>query len=178
LRWNTNPKPLIKYLLDTDLSPADLLKLRSTQYLPAENDQTRVYAPSELFFKDADLAIFPFVRFLQWPAAEGMSKAHRDFLIKLGVKVVPPLQSVMKFMEGECTDEGRVRDEKVYEAALTFLTQRLGPTGIYDKEYTQRYKNVKFLPCIRQNLETGEVIREIQAPLGEYDISLCFPLLS
>ncbi len=105
-----------------------------------------------------------------------MSKSHRDFLIKLGVKVVPPLQSVMKFLESQCTDEGRVRDEKVYEAALTFLTQRLGPIGIYDKEYTQRYKNVKFLPCIRQNLETGEVIREIQAPLGEYDISLFFPL--
>jgi hypothetical protein len=80
----------------------------------------------------------------------------------------------MKFMESQCTDDGRVGDEKVYEATLTFLTQRLGPIGIYDKEYTQRYKNVKFLPCIRQNLETGEVIREIQAPLGEYDISLCF----
>jgi hypothetical protein len=103
-----------------------------------------------------------------------MSKSHRDFLIKLGVKVVPPLQSVMKFMENQCTDKGRVRDENVYEAALTFLTQRLGPNGIFDKEYTQRYKHVKFLPCIKQNLETGEVIREIQSPLGELDILVPF----
>jgi hypothetical protein len=120
--------------------------------------------------KDPDLAIFPFVRFLQWPASEGMSKAHRDFLIKLGVQVHPPLKSVMNFMEKECTKEGGVRDEKVYEAALTFLTQRLGPNGIYEREYSQ-YKRVKFLPCIRQNLETGDVIREIQPPLGELAVN-------
>lgn len=72
LRWNTNPKPLIKYLLDAELSNADLLKLRSTQYLPAENDETHVYAPSELYLKNDDIKIFPFVRFLQWPVSEGI----------------------------------------------------------------------------------------------------------
>ena len=116
------------------------------------------------------MAIFPFVLFLQWPASEGMSKAHRDFLIKLGVKVDPPLQSVMNFMEKECTKDGGVRDERAYEAALTFLTQRLGPNGIYERAYSQ-FKRVKFLPCIRQSLETGDVIREIQSPLCELAVN-------
>ena len=57
--------------MDADLSNSDLVKLRSTQYLPAEDDQTHVYAPSELYLKNDDLKIFPFVRFLQWPATEG-----------------------------------------------------------------------------------------------------------
>ena len=95
-----------------------------------------------------------------------MSKAHRDFLIKLGVKVIPPLQSVMNFIEKECTTEGGVRDEKAFQAALTFLTQRLGPNGIYERAYSQ-FKRMKFLPCIRQNLETEDVVREIQSPLCE-----------
>lgn len=155
LRWNTNPKPLINYLLKADLSPADMTKLRTTQYLPAENDQDHVYTPSKLHFKRKDLEIFPFSRFLQWP--EDMSNTHRNFLKILGVREDPPLQLVMEFMDKECT-------KRVYDAALTFLTQRLGPTGIYEKEYLQQYTKMKFLPCIRQNLETGEVLREMQSP--------------
>lgn len=165
LRWNTNPRPLIKYLHDADLSHADLTKLRSTKYLPAENDMTQVYAPSELYFKDTALEIFPFVRFLQWPASEGMAKAHRDFLVKLGVMVDAPLDFVMSFMVAECNKEGG-RNEKVYEAALTYLTQRLGPNGLYERDFS-RYKTSKFLPCIRQNLETGDMIMEMQSPSGK-----------
>ncbi len=167
LRWNTNPKPLIKYLHDADLSHADLTKLRSTKYLPAEKDTTHVYAPPELYFKDKALEIFPFVRFLQWPSSEGMAKAHRDFLSKLGVMADPPLDSVMCFMEAECNNEGGVRNEKLYEAALTFLTQRLGPNGLYEKDFS-RYRSTKFLPCIRQNLETGDEIMEMQSPSSCY----------
>mmetsp|Transcript_6127 Transcript_6127/g.13879 ORF Transcript_6127/g.13879 Transcript_6127/m.13879 type:complete len:1897 (+) Transcript_6127:127-5817(+) len=167
LRWNTNPKPLIKYLLDSDLSHPDLLKLRSTQYLPAENDETHVYAPSELYLKNSDLKIFPFVRFLQWPASEGMSKAKRDFLIKLGVRVDPPLASVMNFMEEECKNSDGVRDDKVYEAALQYLTKHLGPNGLFLKDFS-RFRSTKFLPCIRQNLETGDVIKEMQSPAACY----------
>ena len=167
LCWNTNPKPLIKYLLDADLSHSDLVKLKSTQYLPAEKDQSRVYAPSELYLKNTELEIFPFSRFLQWPASEGMSKAHRDFLIKLGVRLDPPLSSVMAFMEDECKKNEDLRDDKVYEAALQFLTNRLGPQGIYEKDFA-RYKSSKFLPCIRQNLETGDIINEMQSPAACY----------
>jgi hypothetical protein len=166
LRWNTNPKPLIKYLLEADLSPADMDKLRTTQYLPAENDQDHVYKPSELHFKRKDLEIFPFVRFLQWP--EGMSNTHRNYLKILGVREDPPLQLVMEFMEKGCTKEGGVRDWRVYDAALTFLTQRLGPNGIYEKEYLRKYTRVSFLACIRQNLESGEVLREMQSPSCKY----------
>lgn len=155
---------MIKYLHDANLSHNDLTKLRSTKYLPAENDETHVYAPSELYFKDKDLEIFPFVRFLQWPASEGMAKAHRDFLLKLGVTTDPPLDFVMNFMEEECRKE--VRNENVYEAALNYLTQRLGPNGLYEKEFA-RYRSTKFLPCIRQNLETGDVITEMQSPSGK-----------
>ena len=166
LRWNTNPKPLVKYLLNADLSPADMGKLRTTQYLPAENDQDHVYSPSELHFKREDLEIFPFVRFLQWPSSEGMANAERHFLSKLGVRVDPALNSVIQFMD-DCTKEGGVRDWRVYDAALTFLTQRLGPTGIYEKEYLRQYTRMRLLPCIRQNLENGEVVREMQSPSCE-----------
>jgi len=167
LSWNTNPKPLIKYLLEADLSPGDLVKLRSTQYLPAENDETHVYAPSELYLKNDKLKTFPFVKFLQWPTSEGMPKSHRDFLTKLGVRVDVPLASVMSFMEGECKKNEGARDEKVYGAALQYLTQRLGPQGLYEKEFSS-YKSMKFLPCIRQNLETGDVMKEMQSPAACY----------
>ncbi|KAL9187467.1 hypothetical protein ACHAXT_001570 [Thalassiosira profunda] len=166
LRWNNNPKPLIKYLLDADLSNVDMLKIRSTKYLPAEEDQTQVYAPYELYLKNDELLkIFPFVRTLQWPASEGMSKSQRDFLIKLGVRVDPPLSSVMTFLEGEC--KKAERDEKLYASALQYLTQRLGPQGLYEREFSA-YRTTKFLPCIRQNLETGEVLTEMQSPSSCY----------
>jgi len=167
LTWNTNPAPLIKYLLEADLSPSDLVKLRSTQYLPAEGDESHVYAPSELYLKDAKLETFPFVKFLQWPTSEGMSKKHRDFLIKLGVRVDVPLASVMNFLDGECKKDEGARDDKVYSAALQYLTQRLGPQGLYEREFS-RYRTMKFLPCIRQNLETGDVIKEMQSPTACY----------
>lgn len=163
----TNPKPLMKYLLDANLSHADLLKLMNTQYLPAENDQTHVYAPSELYLPNADLKVFPFVRFIQWPDSESMPKAHRDFLIKLGVKVDPSLASVMSFMDDECKKKECARDEKVYRSALQYLSQRLGPNGLYEKDFS-RYRSAKFLPCIRQNLETGDVIKEMQSPAQCY----------
>ena len=167
LSWNTNPKPLIKYLLDADLSPEDLVKLRSTRYLPAEGDETHVYAPSELYLKNNALNIFPFVRFLQWPTTEGMPKSHRDFLISLGVRVDVPLASVMGFMEGKSKKEEGKRDDKAYNGCLMYLTERLGPQGLYEKEFS-RYKSLKFLPCIRQNLETGDVMKEMQSPAACY----------
>ena len=172
LKWNNNPKPLITYLIDADLSHHDLQKLRSTKYLPAEQDETHVYAPKELYIKNSELEIFPFIRFLQWRESEGMSKAHRDFLIKLGVRVDPPLSSVMSFLEGECNKSEESRDDKVYEKALQYLANHLGPQGgIYEREFA-KYKSTKFLPCIRQNLETGDIIKEMQSPSGKSLVSL------
>lgn len=130
-----------------------------------------MYAPSELYFRNDALKIFPFVRFLQWPTSEGMPKSHRDFLITLGVRVDVPLASVMGFMDGECKKKEGELDETVYSSALSLLTQKLGPQGLYEKEFS-RYKSQKFLPCIRQNLETGDVLKEMQSPAGTLFIHL------
>ena len=158
---------MISYLLNAELSNQDLLKLRSTCYLPAENDQSSLYAPSELYLKNDELKIFPYVRFLQWNASEGMPSAHRNFLIKLGVREDPPLSSIMTFMEEEGSKGEGSRDEIRLSSALQYLTQRLGPNGLYEQDFSH-YKNVKFIPCIRQNLETGEVVKEMQSPSACY----------
>lgn len=162
LNWNSNPKPLIKYLIDADLSQQDLLKLRSTRYLPAANDQTAVYAPSQLYLKDKDLDIFPFVKFLQWPSNESMSVAARNFLLKLGVRTEPPLSDIMGYLEKESAKSIDARDDAALTTALQYLTQRLAPKGTYANQF--RHAKVDFLPCIRQNLETSEVIKEVKSP--------------
>ncbi|KAL7463127.1 hypothetical protein ACHAXS_003508, partial [Conticribra weissflogii] len=167
LKWNENPKPLINYLLNADLSRHDLSKLRSTCYLPAENDRSSLYAPSDLYLKNDELKIFPFVKFLQWNSSEGMPSAHRDFLIKLGLRVDPPLSSIMTFMERESSKSEEERDNESHGAALQYLTGRLGPNGLYENDF-HYYRNVKFLPCIRQNLEMGEVVNEMQSPSACY----------
>jgi len=167
LKWNENPKPLINYLLNADLSRQDLLKLRSTCYLPAENDRSSLYAPSDLYLKNDELKIFPFVKFLQWNSSEGMPSAHREFLIKLGLRVDPPLSSIMTFMERESSKTAEARDHETHGAALRYLTSRLGPSGLYESDF-KHYRHFKFLPCIRQDLETGEVVNEMQSPSACY----------
>ncbi len=166
LQWNDNPKPLIKYLIEADLTQQDLLKLRSTRYLPAANDKRAVYAPSQLYLKDKDLDIFPFVKFLQWPANEGMSAAARKFLLKLGVRTEPPLSDLMGYLEKESAKRMDARDDAALSAAIQYLTIRLAPKGAYVNQF--RHARVDFLPCIRQNLETGEVVNEVKSPLGCY----------
>ena len=49
LKWSKDPKPLVEYLRSASLTSKDVNMLRQTQYLPAENDETRTFAPSELF---------------------------------------------------------------------------------------------------------------------------------
>lgn len=162
LQWNDNPKPLIKYLIEADLTQQDLLKLRSTRYLPAANDKKAVYAPSQLYLKDKDLNIFPFVKFLQWPSNEGMSAAARNFLLKLGVRTEPPLSDLMGYLEKESSKSIDARDDAALTAAIQYLTIRLAPKGAYVNQF--RHSRVDFLPCIRQNLETGEVVNEVKSP--------------
>ena len=166
LRWSDNPKNLISYLVAAELTNQDFLKLRTTRYLPAENDQSKMYAPSELYLKNDELKIFPFVRFLQWPASEGMPSVHRNFLMKLGVRLEPPLSSIMKYLESESANDKDASDIASLGPALQYVTQRLGPKGPYEREFNQ-YRSMKFLPCIRQNLETGKVVKEIQSPTSE-----------
>ena len=49
LKWSKDPKPLVEYLRTASLTSKDVNMLRQTQYLPAENDESRTFAPSELF---------------------------------------------------------------------------------------------------------------------------------
>ena len=92
LKWSSDPKPLIEYLRSATLTNQDVKKLHSTQYLPSENDTSRMFAPSELYLPDKDLRIFPFVKLLQWPSTEENDELtertlNGKFLVKLGMKV-------------------------------------------------------------------------------------------
>ena len=49
LKWSKDPKPLVEYLRSASLTKKDVNMLRQTQYLPAANDESRTFAPSELF---------------------------------------------------------------------------------------------------------------------------------
>ena len=164
LRWSSNPKSLIKFLMNAELSQQDLIKLRSTKYLPAKNDKETLYSPRELFIPNEDIGMFSFVRFLQWPD-ETMAVAERNFLVKkLGLAVDPPLSSVMTYLQTESISESR--NEASFISALQYLTQKLGPNGVYEREF-QSYRNAKFLPCIRQNFENEEIVKEVKSPAGK-----------
>jgi len=47
LNYTDDPKPLVEYLRSATLTKADVQKLKSCQYLPAENDVTRMFAPGK-----------------------------------------------------------------------------------------------------------------------------------
>ena len=96
-----------------------------------------------------------------------MSTAQRNFLSKkLGLNVDPSLATVMTYLQSESAKSIEQRDESSFKLAIQYLTQKLAPNGMYEKEFG-KYRNVKFLPCIRQNYESGEVVREIKAPSGK-----------
>ena len=72
----------------------------------------------------------------------GMSKAQREFLVKLGVRVDPPLASVMAFMTEESEKDEAERHEKVYAKALNYLTQHLGPGGLYERDFSRSVMHI------------------------------------
>ena len=132
LKWNNNCRPLIQYLVSAELSSADMLKLRSSQYLPAEGDDHQVYAPSELYLKSNpnELAIFPFARFLHWPSSEGISKRERDFLVKLGLRTEPSLTEVMSFILAESNKSDKEKDDNLCRESINFVVKRLVGAGV------------------------------------------------
>lgn len=147
LKWSHDPKPLVEYLRSATLSNQDLAKLSRSQYLPAENDDTRTYAPSELYLPNLYLRMFPFVKMLQWPSESEVSEGSENgkFLTKLGMKVMPPLASILSYVANDVTDDAvRLR-------CLDFLADRLGPHGIYHSDYTRlsdtSKKMYRILPC-------------------------------
>ena len=147
LKWSSDPKPLIEYLRTASLTPKDHAKLKSTQYLPCENDVSRMFAPHELYLPDRELRIFPFVQLLQWPSGDEITERSQNgrFLVGLGVKVLPPLTDLLRY-----ASDG-VDDDTLRIKCLDFASQRIAPGGAYQAEYSRIGRPVrmglKFLPC-------------------------------
>ena len=68
----------------------------------------------------------------------------------------PPLDSVMSFMTKESEKDDAERDKTGYAKALNYLTQHLGPGGLYERdfsrydEYSCKYFLVMNLPVFAQ----------------------------
>lgn len=48
LNYTDDPKPLVEYLRSATLTKSDVQKLKNCQYLPAENDVSRMFAPGKV----------------------------------------------------------------------------------------------------------------------------------
>jgi hypothetical protein len=167
LKWSDDPKPLVEYLRSATLTKQDMNKLRSTQYLPAENDVSRMFAPSELYLPDAELRIFPFVRLLQWPSEDDLTERSLNgrFLTALGVNVLPPLLEVLRYASKAHNDS------VVRIKCLEFVAKRLGSGGVYSSDYNRISRpdqaKLKFLPCVMTSPFDG------QKKAGLYSVLAC-----
>eukprot|EP00978_Attheya_sp_CCMP212_P010585 scaffold25747_cov50-Attheya_sp.AAC.1 len=179
LDWNSNPRPLIAYLRAATLSQEDLELLKTTRYLPGHGDHTRTFAPSELYLPSKDATIFPFVNMLQWPN-ENLSESSPDgkFLKKIGIRSTPSLHDVMSFINKDVTNK-RLRFQ-----CLNFVCKRLGPGGVYSKDYgiNSSYYKVAFLPCLRLDpIQSKDPVHELHAPCNCFYDESClimgFPVL-
>jgi len=185
LRWRDDPKPLIEYLRSAILTRQDLEMLRTTQYLPAENDLSRTFAPSELYLPNQELRVFPFVRLLQWPSEDELTErtASGKFLTsKLGSKVHPPLLSLLRYVSKENMDDS------VRVQCLDYVVKNLGPGGVYESDYmrvlrSKEISNLKFLPCVQKEVLTSNSLqRQVHSPTSCYSDQACmimgFPVLN
>ena len=176
LNWSDNPKALVDYLRSATLTSQDLQNLRSMAYLPASNDKSRMFAPSELYIGDSELVDLnlPFIRILQWPSDEKLSHNSADgkFLVKLGCKVNPPLQPFLQYLstQDDLSDEKRLH-------CLNFVSKRLRPGGVYEREWTRNYsafKKTHFLPCARKDpFGDGVIVKELRSPEECYSAPEC-----
>ena len=166
LKWSSDPKPLVEYLRSATLTNADQRKLKSTQYLPAENDVSRMFAPSELYLPDRDLRIFPILRLLQWPSGDEVSErsANGAFLVGLGMGVLPPLVQILKYIAND-VDEDTMRVK-----CLEFVTKRLGSRGAYHDDYERVSRtdkmNLKIVPCVLKSPLSGKEKKGLYSVLG------------
>jgi hypothetical protein len=146
LKWSSDPKPLVEYLRSATLTNSDIQKLRGTQYLPSENDVSRMFAPSELYLPDPSLRLFPFIRILQWPSDDDVTERSQNgkFMVSLGMKVMPPLLQVLKYISEQVTDSA------MRLSCLEFVAKKLGTGGSYYSEYCRIGRSdkaaLKFLP--------------------------------
>ena len=66
-----------------------------------------MFSPGELYMPDRELRIFPFLRLLQWPSDDELTErtANGKFLAKLGMKVLPPLVPLLKYVSDKVSDD-------------------------------------------------------------------------
>jgi Protein of unknown function (DUF3684) len=182
LRWSQNPKALIEYLQSATLTPQDMQKLATTKYLPATNDPSTNYAPSELYLPNEALSIFPFVKTLAW--SESTVSEHSTtgaFLRRLGMGVLPPLAQILSFLAKD-----DLSDEQRFEV-FDFICDRLVPHGVYYSQYnalTQSDKSkYRIIPCIARDpvQQDLSVIRRRESPVTCYADAGCavlgFPVM-
>lgn len=174
LNWSCDPKPLVEYLRSATLTKADLQKLSRSQYLPAENDNSRTYAPSELYLPNEDLRIFPFVKMLLWPSEGELSDRSENgrFLVKLGMRIKPPLAQILAYI----TDD--IKDDDSRLKCLDFVAERLGARGIYHDEYASMNfamrRQFRIIPSIaRDPLVKGRTNSELRSPVASYSDQDC-----
>eukprot|EP00934_Nitzschia_sp_Nitz4_P008537 Nitzschia sp. Nitz4//scaffold52_size167869//121498//127378//NITZ4_002288-RA/size167869-snap-gene-0.214-mRNA-1//1//CDS//3329554071//8527//frame0 len=186
LKWSNDPKPLIEYLRSATLTNQDLQKLHSTQYLPCENDTSRMFAPSELYLPDKDLRIFPFVRLLQWPSIDDNDELtertlNGKFLVKLGMKALPPLVQILQYVANNIPRD----DTTSRTLCLQFVGKRLGSGGAYQTQYSRLSNGqrgaLKFLPCVIRVPVEHSHLRGLYSPVNCYSEARCgvmgFPVL-
>ena len=180
-QWSSDPKPLVEYLRSASLTKQDVNKLKSAHYLPAENGVSRMFSPSELYLPDRDLRVFPFVRILQWPSEDELTEnsPNGKFLVTLGVKVLPPLLQVLKFISNQ------IEDDKMRIDALEFVCRRLGSGGMYQAEYgkmgTSEKSDLKFMPCVAKSPIDGNEKKATYSVLACCSVERCkvmgFPVI-
>jgi hypothetical protein len=159
LQWSNDPRPLVEYLRQATLTNEDLHKLMLTRYLPAEND-SKTYAPSELFLPSLDLRTFPFCKLLQWPTESEVSERSENgrFLVQLGMQTLPKLTQILEYLT-----ESKIEDTKRRQC-LDFVSSRLNPKGVYYNSFTRmsyaQKKKYRFLPCSVHEPMTGVADRK------------------
>lgn len=167
-KWSSDPKPLVEYLVSATLTRQDITTLKSSRYLPAENDDSRLFAPSELYIPDKDLRMFPFLKLLQWPSETNVTHRSKNgkFLVSLGMNVRPPLRQILRHI----SHEGR--EFNIVSKSLEYVSREMGPGGAYQGEYRWMHaserNNLKFMPCVTQSSLDAAPKR------GLYSVTTCF----
>lgn len=164
LQRSDDPRSLIDYLLTSSLDESDWEVLRTNKYLPAENEllSTR-FMPSELYMPDPELHIFRFIRFLKWPSEGTIAdkSSQISFLTKIGVRSVPPLTAILKYLSDD------VKDDKVRMQCLDFVCNRLQGNHPYQYEYSclKEMHQFRILPSVSKSIFGGEKeVSELRSP--------------
>lgn len=169
LKWNNNPKPLVTYLQSAELSEEDMDKLRTIQYLPEVSDKERLYSPQELHLPHTSLALFPFVKVLQWPTSERFNEHSKEaaFLKTLGCMDKPPLTQVLSYAATKSiSDDHRLE-------VLAYVLRKLSDENDYKDAY-KKCMDLKFLPTKHWDLRTkGSYDYELQSPDRSFISSAC-----